>query len=80
MDPQDRDAKKEQAAQELFGKSFEECNAHERVRVGGKVGGGIRGGELAHPERAPEPPAVKFGESNIIGGEGSAPATMGQQK
>ena len=28
-----------QAAQEMFGKSFEECEAHERVQVGGKVRG-----------------------------------------
>jgi len=27
-----------QAAQEMFNKSFDECEPHERVRVGGKVG------------------------------------------
>ncbi|GBF90375.1 hypothetical protein Rsub_02481 [Raphidocelis subcapitata] len=68
MDPSDKDQKLEQArrglaAQEMFGKSFGELEAHERVRAGGKVGGGIRGGELADPDRAPEPPA--FGEDNV---------------
>ncbi|KIY95055.1 hypothetical protein MNEG_12907 [Monoraphidium neglectum] len=64
MDRQDKDRKLEQAAQEMFGKSFDECESHERVRVGGKVGGGVRGGDMADPDRAPKPPAVKFGEDN----------------
>jgi hypothetical protein len=50
--------------QEKFGKSFDELEPHDRQKVGGTVGGELRGGQLAHPERAPEPPKVKFGEDN----------------
>jgi hypothetical protein len=50
--------------QERFGVPFEELTPHDRQKVGGTVGGELRGGELAHPERAPEPPKVKFGEDN----------------
>jgi hypothetical protein len=49
----------QQAAQEMFGKPFADLEPHERVRAGGKVGGGIKGGDLADPERAPPPPDVK---------------------
>ena len=28
------------------------------------VGGGLRGGDMAEPEKAPPPPEVKFGEDN----------------
>ncbi|PNH11123.1 hypothetical protein TSOC_002082 [Tetrabaena socialis] len=51
-------------AQEKFGKSFDECTAHERIQVGGVKGGQARGGHSADPDRAPPPPDVKFGEDN----------------
>jgi hypothetical protein len=34
-----------------------------------QVGGSLRGGELADPDRAPEPPKVKFGEDNPAPGQ-----------
>lgn len=64
MDSQDKDQRLEEEAQKMFGKSFQELEPHDRVRVGGKVGGGVRGGDMADPDRAPEPPQVKFGEDN----------------
>ncbi|KAG2440932.1 hypothetical protein HXX76_003785 [Chlamydomonas incerta] len=51
-------------AQDKFGKSFEECDAHERIQVGGVKGGHARGGHSADPDRAPPPPEIKFGEKN----------------
>ncbi|WIA15228.1 hypothetical protein OEZ85_001904 [Tetradesmus obliquus] len=69
MDPQQVEQGKEEIAQEMFGKSFDELEPHDRQRVGGKVGGGLRGGQLADPDRAPEPPAVKFGEDNPAPGQ-----------
>lgn len=65
MDPKMREERKEEAAQEMFGKPFDQLDAHERVRAGGKAGGSLKAGELADPSRAPEPPAVKFGEDNV---------------
>jgi hypothetical protein len=32
-----------------------------------QVGGELRGGELAEPERAPEPPVVQFGQDQPAG-------------
>eukprot|EP00882_Tetradesmus_deserticola_P001999 GHRQ01002145.1.p3 GENE.GHRQ01002145.1~~GHRQ01002145.1.p3 ORF type:complete len:107 (+),score=33.63 GHRQ01002145.1:58-378(+) len=69
MDPQRVEQEKQQNAQEMFDKSFDELEPHDRQRVGGKVGGGLRGGQLADPDRAPEPPAVKFGEDNPAPGQ-----------
>ncbi len=37
-----------------------------------QVGGSLRGGQLADPDRAPEPPAVKFGEDNPAPGQEDA--------
>jgi hypothetical protein len=51
---------KEETAERLYGKKFEELSTNEQRGVGG----GIRGGDLAEPERAPPPPDVKFGEDN----------------
>jgi hypothetical protein len=64
MDPQHVDKRKDEIAQEMFGKKFDELEPHDRQRVGGKVGGELRGGDLADPDRAPPPPEVKFGEDN----------------
>lgn len=70
MDPKYVEERKEEIAQEMFdGKSFDELEPHDRQRVGGKVGGSLRGGGLADPDRAPDPPAVKFGEDNPAPGE-----------
>lgn len=60
----DKDERLEAKAQEMFGKPFAELEPHDRIRVGGSVGGELRGGELAEPEKAPPPPEVKFGEKN----------------
>jgi hypothetical protein len=60
MDPQE----KEKIAQEKYGKSFEELSTDEQKAVGGVKGGSARAGHSADPERAPEPPEVKFGESS----------------
>jgi hypothetical protein len=51
---------KEKYAQEHYGKSFDELSTNEQRGVGGA----LKGGDMADPERAPEPPAVKFGEDN----------------
>lgn len=40
MDPQYVEHKKDEEAQQMFGKPFDELEAHDRVRVGGKVGFG----------------------------------------
>eukprot|EP00775_Hariotina_reticulata_P008812 gene8812-8991_t len=86
MDPQYVEEQKEKIAQEMFGKSFAELEPHDRIRVGGKarpdsssriycngnVGGGVTGGSLAEPDRAPEAPAVKFGEDNPSSGSKEA--------
>jgi hypothetical protein len=37
-----------------------------------QVGGGLKGGQMADPDRAPEPPAVKFGEDSPAPGEKQA--------
>jgi hypothetical protein len=107
MDPQEVERKKEEFAREMFNKSFDECDAHQRTQVGGKVtfvertgggvrrgsaaavtrlcriaahstrcaalcvctalaltqvGGSLKGGDLADPDRAPEPPTVRMRE------------------
>jgi hypothetical protein len=54
----------EAKAQEVYSKSFAELAPEERIRVGGMVGGQLKGGEMAYPEAAPPPPEVKFGEKN----------------
>lgn len=60
----DKDERLEQVAQELFGKPFAELGPRDRLVVGGKVGGALRGGELAEPEKAPPEPEVAFGQKN----------------
>ncbi|EFJ43814.1 hypothetical protein VOLCADRAFT_95970 [Volvox carteri f. nagariensis] len=51
-------------AQDKFGKSFEELDAHQRIQVGGVKGGHARGGHSADPDRAPPPPEVKLYRQN----------------
>ena len=51
---------KDETAERLYGKKFDELSTNEQRGVGG----GVRGGDLADPERAPPPPEVKFGEDN----------------
>jgi len=54
MDPE----MKEKYAQDHYGKKFDELSTNEQKGVGGS----LRGGDLADPDRAPPPPDVKFGE------------------
>ena len=54
----------QQTKTKTTGKPFDQLDAHQRVQVGGTVGGELRGGDPAEPERAPPPPDVKFGEDN----------------
>lgn len=43
-----------------FGKNFSELEPHQRVQVGGSLGGSLTGGQLAHPEAAPPAPEVRL--------------------
>lgn len=60
----DKDERLEKMAQEMHGKPFAELSPEEKIKVGGRVGGQLRGGELAEPELAPPPPEVQFAEKN----------------
>lgn len=50
---------RDEIAQEQYGKKFDELSTNEQKGVGG----GLKGGMMADPERAPDPPEVKFGEN-----------------